>query len=63
MLDTGYMPKFRNEKKNSDWSLKMEMEERLDKFEANVEATNTKVSSNLHFIHMPPRIAPFSKQF
>ena len=33
----------KQEKKNSDWSLKMEMEERLDKFEASVEATNSKV--------------------
>lgn len=34
---------FRQDKKNSDWGLKMEVEERLDKFEATVEATNTKV--------------------
>ena len=32
-----------SEKKNSDWALKMEVEERLDKFEATVENTNTKV--------------------
>ena len=32
-----------SEKKNSDWGLKMEVEERLEKFEATVENTNTKV--------------------
>lgn len=34
---------FRVEKKNTDWALKMDMEARLDKFEASVEATNAKV--------------------
>ena len=32
-----------SEKKNSDWALKMEVEERLEKFEVTVETTNTKV--------------------
>ena len=34
-----------SEKKNSDWGLKMEVEERLEKFEATVENTNTKVGT------------------
>ena len=34
---------FRNDKKNSEWALKMEMEEKLDKFESSVESTNAKV--------------------
>ena len=34
---------FRCERKNSDWSLKIELESRLDKFETVVENTNDKV--------------------
>jgi hypothetical protein len=35
---------FRSEKKNNDWSLKNDIESRMDKFENSVEATNSKVA-------------------
>ena len=38
-----------SEKKNSDWALKMEVEERLEKFEVTVENTNTKVKRFFSF--------------
>ena len=40
------LKEFRCEKKNSDWSLKMDIEAKLDKFECSVETTNNKVKTN-----------------
>ncbi len=34
---------YRCERKNSDWSLKIDLENRLDKFETVVESTNDKL--------------------
>ena len=42
-LDTT-LKEFRNERKNSDWALKLEVGEKMDKFEGSVEATNSRVS-------------------
>ena len=39
------LKEFRCEKKNSDWSLKMDIEAKLDKFECSVETTNNKVKT------------------
>ena len=39
------LKEFRCEKKNSDWSLKMDIEAKLDKFECSVETTNNKVKN------------------
>ena len=41
------LKEFRCEKKNSDWSLKMDIEAKLDKFECSVETTNNKVKTRL----------------
>ena len=37
------LKEFKCEKKNSDWSLKMDIEAKLDKFECSTETTNNKV--------------------
>ena len=39
------LKEFRCEKKNSDWSLKMDIEAKLDKIECSVETTNNKVKT------------------
>ena len=44
-LDTT-LKEFRHERKNSDWALKLEVGEKMDKFEGSVEATNSRVSVN-----------------
>lgn len=44
------LKEFRNERKNSDWALKLEVGEKMDKFEGSVEATNSRVSRVFEFL-------------
>ena len=63
------LKEFKCEKKNSDWSLKMDIEAKLDKFECSTETTNNKVipkfitrgrgSKNLNFQVHPYGVAFF----
>jgi len=40
----------RNERKNSDWNLKVEVESRIDKFMTEVQSTNEKENTIFNYV-------------